>query len=68
VVLDFRHLPKGAGVGVDHMKGKRQIPDRLRGMTGESTHWLLDKGVKMTGIEAVIYDPPFWAMFERWQF
>ena len=37
-------------------------------MTGEATHWMLDQGVKMTGIDAVTFDPPVWAMFERKQF
>ena len=94
VVLDFRHLPKGAGITVADMKaacekiqyrikpldivlihtgaGKIQDSDKYltdhAGMTGEATHWLLDQGVKMTGIDAVTYDPPVWAMFERKQF
>jgi kynurenine formamidase len=38
------------------------------GMTAEATNWLLDQGIKMTGIDAVTYDPPVWAMFERKQF
>ncbi len=38
------------------------------GMTGEATNWLLDQGIKMTGIDAVTYDPPIWAMFERKKF
>jgi kynurenine formamidase len=94
VCLDFRHLPKGAGIGVEDMKealakiaytlqpldivlihtgaGKIQdspayLTDHV-GMTGEATHWLLDQGIKMTGIDAVTYDPPMWAMFERRKF
>jgi kynurenine formamidase len=38
------------------------------GMTAESTNWLLDQGIKMSGIDAITYDPPVWAMFERKQF
>lgn len=94
VCLDFRHLPKGAGIGVQDMKdalsrirydlkpldivlihtGAGKIQDSEKyltdhvGMTGEATNWLLDQGVKMTGIDAVTYDPPVWAMFERKQF
>jgi kynurenine formamidase len=94
VCLDFRHLPKGAGISVADMKealakinytlkpldivlihtgaGKIQDSDKYLtdhvGMTGEATHWLLDQGVKMTGIDAVTYDPPIWAMFERKKF
>jgi kynurenine formamidase len=94
VCLDFRHLPKGAGITVNDMKealvkinytlkeldivlihtgaGKIQdseayLTDHV-GMTGEATHWLLDQGIKMTGIDAVTFDPPVWAMFERKQF
>jgi kynurenine formamidase len=28
------------------------------GMTGKATHWLLDQGIKMMGIDAVTFDPP----------
>jgi kynurenine formamidase len=38
------------------------------GMTAEATHWLLDQGVKVMGIDAITFDPPVWAMFERKQF
>ncbi|HEV2272540.1 MAG TPA: cyclase family protein [Acidobacteriaceae bacterium] len=94
VVLDFSHLPKGAGITVKDMEaacdkikykikpldivliytgaGKLQNSEKYLtdhvGMTGESTNWLLDQGVKMTGIDAVTYDPPVWAMFERKKF
>ncbi len=94
VVLDFRHLPIGAGISVSDMKqaldkigytlkpldivlihtgaGKIQESEKYLtdhvGMTGESTNWLLDQGIKMTGIDAITYDPPVWAMFERRKF
>src|SRR5262245_35467501 len=94
VCLDFRHLPKGAGITVNDMKsalGKvnytikpldivlihtgagaiqetnAYLTDQV-GMTAEATHWLLDQGVKVAGIDAVTFDPPVWAMFERKQF
>ncbi len=94
VCLDFRHLPKGAGITVDDMKaaldrigytlkpldivlihtgaGKLQqseayLTDHV-GMTGEATHWMLDQGIKVAGIDAVTFDPPVWAMFERKRF
>jgi kynurenine formamidase len=94
VCLDFRHLPKGAGISVDDVKaalckikyslkpldivlihtgaGKIQdsesyLTDHV-GMTGEATHWMLDQGIKVMGIDAVTFDPPIWAMFERKQF
>ena len=37
-------------------------------MTGEATHWMLDQGIKVVGIDAITFDPPVWAMFERKQF
>jgi kynurenine formamidase len=94
VCLDFRHLPKGAGITTNDVKealskikytlkpldivlihtgaGKLQeseayITDHV-GMTKEATHWLLDQGIKMSGIDAITFDPPVWAMFERKQF
>jgi kynurenine formamidase len=94
VCLDFRHLPKGAGISVEDVKlalkkinctvkpldivlihtgaGKIQDSDKYLtdhvGMTAEATNWLLDQGVKMMGIDAVTFDPPIWAMFERKKF
>lgn len=94
VCLDFRHLPKGAGISVDDMKaaltkidytlqpldivlihtGAGAIQDTQAyltdqvGMTAEATNWMLDQGVKVAGIDAVTFDPPVWAMFERKQF
>jgi kynurenine formamidase len=38
------------------------------GMTRESTLHLISKGVKLMGIDAITFDPPVWAMFERKQF
>jgi len=38
------------------------------GMTAEATHWMLDQGIKVMGIDAITFDPPVWAMFERKQF
>ena len=37
-------------------------------MTREATLHLISKGVRMMGIDAVTFDPPVWAMFEREQF
>jgi kynurenine formamidase len=37
-------------------------------MTGEATRHLIAQGVRMMGIDAVTFDPPVWAMFERKQF
>jgi kynurenine formamidase len=38
------------------------------GMTAEATRWLIARGVRMMGIDAITFDPPVWAMFERKQF
>ena len=62
--LDIVLIHTGAGRIQDSDK---YLTDHV-GMSGEATHWLLDQGVKMTGIDAVTYDPPIWAMFERKQF
>lgn len=35
------------------------------GMTRESVHWLLDRGVMLMGIDAIGFDPPIKYMFER---
>jgi kynurenine formamidase len=94
VCLDFRHLPKGAGISVDDMKAalsrihytlkpldivlihtgagaihetEAYLTDHV-GMTGEATDWMLDQGVKVAGIDAITFDPPVWAMFERKKF
>ena len=38
------------------------------GMSAEATRWLIERGVRMMGIDAITFDPPVWAMFERRQF
>jgi kynurenine formamidase len=38
------------------------------GMTKESVHYLLDKGVMVMGIDAIGFDPPVAKMFERKKF
>ncbi|MET0512061.1 MAG: cyclase family protein [Thermoleophilaceae bacterium] len=38
------------------------------GMTAEATRGLIERGVRMMGIDAITFDPPVWAMFERKQF
>ena len=35
------------------------------GMTAEATRWLIERGVRMMGIDAITFDPPVWAMFEK---
>src|SRR5262245_42417241 len=38
------------------------------GMTKEAVHFMLDKGVKVMGIDAIGFDPPVAKMFERQKF
>jgi kynurenine formamidase len=62
--LDVVLIWTGAGAYQDQ---ERYLTDHC-GMTAEATNWLCDQGVKMMGIDAVTFDPPVWAMFERKQF
>ena len=62
--LDIVLIHTGAGAIQD---SPAYLTDQV-GMTAESTHWMLDQGVKVAGIDAVTFDPPVWAMFERKQF
>jgi len=38
------------------------------GMSADATRWLIDRGVRMMGCDAITFDPPVWAMFEREMF
>jgi kynurenine formamidase len=62
--LDIVLIHTGAGKLQD---SDSYITDQV-GMTAEATHWMLDQGVKVMGIDAITFDPPVWAMFERKQF
>jgi kynurenine formamidase len=46
---------------------ERYLADHV-GMTREATLHLIAQGVRMMGIDAITFDPPVWAMFERKQF
>jgi len=46
---------------------KRYLTDHP-GMTKESVHYILDRGVKVMGIDAIGFDPPVAKMFERKKF
>jgi kynurenine formamidase len=37
-------------------------------MTGPATEWLIDQGIKMTGIDAPTWDRPVKSMFETKEF
>jgi kynurenine formamidase len=62
--LDIVLIMTGAGA---YQNEERYLTDHS-GMTRESTLWLIDQGIKVMGIDAVTFDPPVWAMFERKQF
>jgi len=46
---------------------KRYLTDHC-GMTRDATLHLISRGVRLMRIDAVTFDPPVWAMFERKQF
>lgn len=52
--LDIVLVHTGAGK-INHTDA--YLTDHV-GMTAEATHWLLDQGIKMTGTDAVTFDPP----------
>jgi kynurenine formamidase len=35
------------------------------GMSAGATRWLISQGVRMMGCDAITFDPPVWAMFEK---
>ena len=35
------------------------------GMSAEATLWLIERGVRLMGCDAITFDPPVWAMFEK---
>jgi kynurenine formamidase len=62
--LDIVLIMTGAGA---HQSDERYLTDHC-GMTAEATLWLIEQGIKVMGIDAITFDPPVWAMFERKQF
>lgn len=67
------HEPKERDIVLIHTgAGAYNTEERYRtdhpGMTAEATRWLIAHGVRMMGIDAITFDPPVWAMFERKQF
>lgn len=61
---DIVLIHTGAGA---YQHDERYLTDHS-GMTAEATNWLIDQGIKVMGIDAITFDPPVWAMFERKQF
>jgi kynurenine formamidase len=51
--------------GADKLWGKPEYFDAGCGMTAESTVWLIDRGVRVMGIDAWGWDRPFWAIREE---
>ena len=61
---DIVLIHTGAGAYNHEERYKTDHP----GMTAEATRWLIERGIRMMGIDAITFDPPVWAMFERKQF
>lgn len=61
---DIVLIQTGAG---SYQSEDRYLTDHC-GMTAEATLWLIEQGVTVMGIDAITFDPPVWAMFERKQF
>jgi kynurenine formamidase len=69
VVLDFRHKEKGESISAQEIKeALEKIQYELKPLDIVLTLWLIDQGIKLMGIDAITFDPPVWAMFERRQF
>lgn len=62
--LDIVLIMTGAG---SYNHEQRYLKEHC-GMSREATLWLVERGVKVMGIDAITFDPPVWAMFERKQF
>src|SRR5215510_6612356 len=78
VVLDLTHKAPGDEITVPDIEVLRTDAAKQRtdkaylanhpGMTKESVHYVLDRGVKVMGIDAIGFDPPVAKMFERRKF
>ena len=62
--LDIVLIHTGAGM---YQEEPRYLTDHC-GMSAEATIWLIGKGIKVMGIDAVTFDPPVWSMFEKRKF
>jgi kynurenine formamidase len=58
---DIVLIHTGAGAYNHEERYKTDHP----GMSAEATRWLIARGVRMMGIDAITFDPPVWAMFEK---
>lgn len=62
--LDIVLIHTGAG----KINDKEEYLVNHCGMSGDATHWLLDQGIKVTGIDAPTYEAPVKSMFEAKRF
>ena len=53
--------------GADKLWGKPEYFDAGCGMTRDSTLWLIEQGIRVMGIDAWGWDPPFWAIKEEFR-
>jgi len=53
--------------GADKLWGQAEYFDAGSGMSAEATHWLIEQGIKVMGIDAWGWDQPFWAQKERFK-
>ena len=51
--------------GAGAYNGEERYKTDHPGMSAEATRWLIARGVRMMGIDAITFDPPVWAMFEK---
>jgi len=51
--------------GADKLWGKQEYFEAGCGMTRDSTIWLIEKGIRVMGIDAWGWDRPFWALKEE---
>jgi kynurenine formamidase len=58
---DIVLIHTGAGAYNNEERYKTDHP----GMSAAATRWLIERGVRMMGIDAITFDPPVWAMFEK---
>jgi kynurenine formamidase len=58
---DIVLIHTGAGAYNSEERYKTDHP----GMSAAATRWLIERGVRMMGIDAITFDPPVWAMFEK---
>jgi kynurenine formamidase len=54
--------------GAGAYNGEERYKTDHPGMSAEATRWLIERGVRMMGCDAITFDPPVWAMFEKKKF